>query len=374
MKKPKEECIAMILAGGEGKRLEGLTKQTAKPAVHFGGKYRIIDFPLSNCVNSGMYTVGVITQYQPLELNSYIGMGSAWDLDRRHSGVTILPPYAKKEGGRWYQGTADAIYQNIQFIEQYDPTYVILLSGDHIYKMDYSQMLSFHKEKGADTTIAVIDVPWSETNRFGILKTTEDQWIKEFVEKPIKVTSNLASMGIYIFNWRTLHQLLHEDARNQNSEHDFGKNVIPTMLDNGLLLAAYVFRGYWRDIGTISSLWRANMDLLSDHPEFDLFEEDWKIYSVDLNQPPHYCSPQAKIYDSFINEGSHIEGEVNHSIISSGVSIGQYSVIRDSVIMPNVKIGSHVTIERAIVNTGMMIEKGNYLKTKKSSRITLIGD
>ncbi len=372
--KRRKECVAMLLAGGEGKRLQLLTKNLAKPAVYFGGKYRIIDFPLSNCTNSGIDTVGVLTQYQPLILNSYIGIGSAWSLDRKHGGVSVLPPFQAQEGGDWYKGTADAIYQNVNFIEQYNPKYVLVLSGDHIYKMDYAKMLHFHKEKEADVTISVIEVPWEEASRFGILNTTEDLCIHTFDEKPENPQSNLASMGIYIFNWDLLKRYLTEDASNLRSSHDFGKDVLPKLLDDGKRLFAYQFDGYWKDVGTVESLWEANMDLLDDAPQFNLNDSNWRMYSVNPNQPPQYISQKATVNRALINEGCLVDGSIDHSILFFGVHVGEGSRISDSVIMPNVKIGKNVIIEKAIIGENTVIEDGAVVRAKEGQKITLIGE
>lgn len=354
----KQEMVAMLLAGGEGKRLGPLTRKTAKPAVNFGGKYRIIDFPLSNCTNSGITTVGVLTQYEPLELNRYLGIGSAWDLDRRNGGLAILPPYQAQSGKNWYEGTANAIYRNLSYIDDYDPEYVLILSGDHIYKMDYEKMLDFHKEKQADVTISVMAVPWDEAPRFGILNTSEDLRIKEFDEKPEKPKSNLASMGIYIFNWKVLREHLIQDAEDETSSFDFGKNIIPNTLLDGLNVYAYKFKGYWKDVGTIQSLWEANMDLLEEDPPFDLYDPDWKIYSVNPNQNPQFLGKDACVEQSVINEGCQIEGEVQHSVLFYDVRVGEGSLVKDSVIMPGARIGKDVTIHRAIVASCAVIEDG----------------
>jgi len=348
----------MILAGGQGTRLGILTQNIAKPAVPFGGKYRIIDFTLSNCQNSGIDTVGVLTQYQPLALNSYIGIGSAWDLDLKNGGVSLLPPYVKKKGGEWYKGTANAIFQNIDFIDSYDPEYLLVLSGDHIYKMDYSLMLEFHKTKKADVTISYIEVPWKEASRFGILNVTDDGRIFEFEEKPKKPKSNLASMGIYVFNWNLLKIYLQEDDENLYSSHDFGKDINPKILKDGCKMYAYSFKGYWKDVGTIESLWQANMDLLEDNPKLDLYDTNWQIYSVNPNQPPHYLSNTAKVSRSLISEGCVIHGTVSHSVVFHGVHVGQDSIITDSVIMPNAKIGNNITIKKAIICENVVVADG----------------
>ena len=370
----KKECIAMILAGGQGSRLGILTKRLAKPAVPFGGKYRIIDFTLSNCANSDIDTVGVLTQYKPLVLNSYIGIGRSWNLDRRNGGVTVLPPYVKEQGGEWYKGTANAIYQNIDFIDQHNPENVLVLSGDHIYKMDYGPMLEDHKKRNADATIAVIEVPWEETSRFGIMNTDDLGQIIEFEEKPLHAKNNLASMGIYIFKWSVLKKYLIEDEQTLGSHHDFGKNIIPTMLLRGQRLYAYRFCGYWKDVGTIESFWEANMDLLSDNPQLDLYDPHWRIYSVNPTQPPNYIAPNAKIRRSLINEGCLILGEVENSVIFPGVYVGAGAKIRNSVIMPYVKIGANVCIEKAIVGEASVIRKGCFVGCKNLDDFYFHGD
>lgn len=374
--KRSKEIIAMLLAGGEGKRLGLLTRKLAKPAVPFGGKYRIIDFTLSNCSNSGIYTVGVLTQYQPMTLNSHIGIGVPWDFDRREGGVTILPPFVREQGGKWYRGTANAVYQNINFIEEYNPKYVLIISGDHIYKMDYSQMLEYHKEKGAEITIAVIEVPWEEASRFGIMDADVNGLIKEFQEKPKKPKNNLASMGIYIFDWKILRRYLRKDERNPRSSNDFGKDVIPLMLREGRRLYAYPFKGYWKDVGTIESLWKANMDLLTDNPPLDLYDKDFRIYTVNPNQPPHYLGSRARVICSMINEGCLVQGEVNHSVLFPGVQVGEDSRVKDSIIMPGVKIGKDVFIDRAIVGEGTVIGEGTCIKSSQEDppEIILIRD
>lgn len=353
----KKEIVAMILAGGQGSRLGVLTKNIAKPAVPFGGKYRIIDFPLSNCSNSGIYTVGVLTQYKPLELNAHIGIGNPWDLDRRDGGVRILPPYQKEKGGNWYKGTANAIYQNIEFVDSYDPEYVLVLSGDHIYKMDYSKMLDFHKEKDAEATIAVIDVPKSEANRFGIMNTRDDLSIYEFEEKPRVPKGTLASMGIYIFNWKALKKYLKEDELDKFSSNDFGKNIIPKMINKGDKMVAFPYKGYWKDVGTVESLWEANMDLLIEDNNLCLHDEEWKIYSVNPSSPAQYIGANAEIKNSLVDEGCFIQGEISNSVIFQGVHVGKNSIIIDSVIMPNVKIGDNVVINKAIVGSDAIIRR-----------------
>ena len=351
----KKEIVAMILAGGQGSRLGVLTKDIAKPAVPFGGKYRIIDFPLSNCSNSGINTVGVLTQYKPLDLNAYIGIGDPWDLDRRNGGVTILPPYQGEKGGAWYKGTVNAIYQNIQFVDRYEPEYVLILSGDHIYKMDYYKMLEFHKSHNADATIAVIDVPLEDASRFGIMNTNKDNTIYEFEEKPKNPKSTNASMGVYIFKWSLLKEYLIKDEVDKNSSNDFGKDIIPKMLNSGRKLVAYPFKGYWKDVGTIESLWEANMDLLKLDNELNLYDSEWKIYSENQVRPAQYIGEKSKIANSLIVEGCIVNGDVEDSILSQGVSVGKNTVIKNSVIMPNVKIGDNVVIERAIIGNDSII-------------------
>ncbi|MEC0130977.1 MULTISPECIES: glucose-1-phosphate adenylyltransferase [Paenibacillus] len=352
----KKEMVAMLLAGGQGKRLKGLTKSLAKPAVYFGGTYRIIDFPLSNCSNSGIDTVGVLTQYEPLILHSYIGVGSDWDLNRKNGGVFVLPPHERENGSSWYRGTADAIYRNLKFVDQFDPEHVLILSGDHIYKMDYHAMLQYHKERNADCTISVIDVPLEEASRFGILNTEDDLKIYEFEEKPAQPKSTLASMGVYIFKWEILRKHLLEDGENIGSSHDFGKDIIPLMLEDGNSLFAYPFEGYWRDVGTVASLWEANMDLLSDNPPLNLNDPSWRIFTRNPNQPAQYVAPGAKVSGSIINEGCIVHGEVKHSVLFYGVEVGEGSVITDSVIMPKVKIGKNVRIHKAIISENTVID------------------
>lgn len=358
----RKECIAMILAGGQGSRLGSLTKKIAKPAVPFGGKYRIIDFTLSNCTNSGIDTVGVLTQYNPLVLNATIGIGSPWDLDRKNGGVSILPPYVQAGGGEWYRGTANAIYQNLDFIQQYNPEYVLVLSGDHIYQMDYSKMLEYHKAKNAQVSIAVLEVPWEEANRFGIMATDEQGKIVEFAEKPAEPKSNLASMGIYIFNYDTLKHYLEQDELNPNSSNDFGKNVIPAMLHQGVALYAYRFQGYWKDVGTVESFWQANMDLLADNPVSNLHDPKWRIYCVNADQPPHYIAPEAKVTKALINEGCQVFGQVEQSVLFPGVVVEEGAVIKNSIIMPNVKIGANTVLDQVIVGEETVIGRQCHLQ------------
>lgn len=346
---PKQEVVAMLLAGGQGSRLGVLTRNLAKPAVPFGGKYRIIDFPLSNCVNSGIETVGVLTQYQPLELNDYIGNGQPWDLDSNNAGVHVLPPYQKQKKTDWYKGTANAIYQNIPFIERYNPDYVVVLSGDHIYKMDYSKMLNFHKEKNAACTIAVYEVPMAEASRFGILNTNEDGSIYEFDEKPKKPKSNKASMGIYVFTWEKLRKYLEEDENDPKSQNDFGKNVLPAMLNAGESMFAYRFEGYWKDVGTIESLWESNMDLLDPNIPLDLNDPEWRIYSRNPVMPPHYVAKGATIQNSLAAEGCNVYGTVDFSVLFAGVYVAPGAVVRDSIIMPGSRIEEGATVQYVIV-------------------------
>ena len=353
-----KDCVAMILAGGQGSRLGALTKNVAKPAVPFGGKYRIIDFPLSNCVHSGINTVGVLTQYQPLELNRYIGNGNPWDLDRSHGGVYVLPPYQSAKAGEWYKGTANAIYQNLSFLESFKPENVLILSGDHIYKMHYGEMLKAHKESGAAVTIAVMPVPWEEASRFGIMNVDEEGTITDFEEKPAEPKSNLASMGIYIFTYEVLKKYLEADERDPSSANDFGKNIIPTMLENGEKMVSFRFEGDWKDVGTIHSLWEANMDLVDQPPKFDLNDRSWSIYSRNMALAPHYVGQNAKITNSTVTEGCFIDGEIKHSVIFGGVELGEGSVVSDSVIMPGAKIGKNVVIEKAVIGADAVIGDG----------------
>ena len=353
----KKECVAMLLAGGQGSRLYALTNNIAKPAVPFGAKYRIIDFPLSNCINSGIDTVGVLTQYQPLVLNEYIGNGQPWDLDRNFGGVHVLSPYQKKAKSAWYEGTANAIYQNLNFIKMYNPDYVLILSGDHIYKMDYSKMLRAHIEKGADCTIAAIDVPLKEASRFGILNTNADGSIYEFEEKPKQPKSTLASMGVYIFTAEKMYKYLEEDENDPESSKDFGKNVLPAMLNAGEKMFAYQFEGYWKDVGTISSLWEENMDLLGEEPAFDVSDPSWKIHSRNPLAPPEYLGENSIVKNSMIALGSEVYGTLVNSVISSNVVIEEGAVVEDSVIMSGsvIKKGAHV--KYSIIDEGVVVEE-----------------
>ncbi len=373
----KKRCVAMLLAGGQGSRLMVLTENTAKPAVPFGGKYRIIDFPLSNCVNSKIDTVGILTQYQPLELNEYIGNGQPWGLNSSHGGVQVLPPYAKSKNSEWYKGTANAIYQNIGFIDRYDPDNVLILSGDHIYKMDYAAMLAFHDQHDSDCTIAVRDVPMAEASRFGIMNTLEDGSIYEFEEKPKHPKSTNASMGIYVFKWSVLKKFLEADEANPKSENDFGKNIIPALLDAGHKLYAYEFEGYWKDVGTINSLWEANMDLLGKHPAFDLSGgKGKKIYARNTAKPATFIAKAAELHECFISEGCEIYGMINHSIISTGCTVGKGAEVTDSVIMPDVVIENGAVIRNAIIAEGCHIKAGariGELNADGERRISVIG-
>lgn len=357
---PKKEVVAMLLAGGQGSRLGVLTRKIAKPAVPFGGKYRIIDFPLSNCVNSGIEAVGILTQYQPLVLNEYIGNGQPWDLDGMHSGVNCLSPYQAVDGADWYSGTANAIFQNINYIDRYDPEYVVVLSGDHIYKMDYNKMLEYHKEKNAACTIAVIDVPLEEASRFGILNTHADGEIYEFDEKPEKPKSTHASMGIYIFSYKELRKYLIEDDKNKNSSHDFGKDVLPAMLNAGERMFAYPFEGYWKDVGTIDSLWEANMDLLDPNVTLDLKD----IYSRNPMMPPHFVSNDAVIQNSLVADGCNVYGNLEFSILFSGVTIGKGATINSSIIMPGAVIEEGATVQFAIIAENTVVRKNAVVGAK----------
>lgn len=357
----KTECLAMLLAGGQGSRLGILTKNIAKPAVPYGGKYRIIDFPLSNCINSGIETVGVLTQYQPLELNDYIGNGQPWDLDRAYGGVHILSPYQQIQGTEWYKGTANAIYQNINFIDRYNPEYVAVLSGDHIYKMDYNKMLKFHKEKKADCTIAMLEVPWEEASRFGLMFVNDDGSITDFEEKPKNPKSNKASMGVYIFTWSKLRQYLIDDEANPESHNDFGHNVIPAMHQNGERMFAYKFDGYWKDVGTIDSLWEANLDLLNPKVDLDLSDDSWKIYSRNPVAPPHFVAKTAKVENSMIGEGCYIAGEVDYSILFSNVTVEEGAQVKYSIIMPGTIVKKGAVVEYSIVAENAVIEEGAHV-------------
>lgn len=378
---PKQEVVAMLLAGGQGSRLGVLTQKIAKPAVPYGGKYRIIDFPLSNCVNSGIEAVGVLTQYQPLVLNEYIGNGQPWDLDGMNVGVQVLSPYEKKGGADWYSGTANAIYQNINYIDRYNPEYVVILSGDHIYKMDYSKMVAYHKEHDADCTIAVIDVPLAEASRFGILNTNPDGSIYEFDEKPAHPKSTNASMGIYVFSWDKLRKYLIEDEANPDSSNDFGKDILPKMLADGQRMFAYAFSGYWKDVGTIESLWESNMDLLDPNVTLDLADENWKIYSRNPIVAPHYVSPTGVVQNSLISDGCIIEGNVDFSVLFSNVTIAPGAVVNDSILMPGVVVEEGAVIQYAIVSENAVIKKNAVvgarpedIENKEDWGVAVVGD
>ena len=365
----KKRVVAMLLAGGQGSRLYALTKNVAKPAVPYGGKYRLIDFPLSNCTNSGIDTVGVLTQYQPLVLNEYIGNGEPWDLDKMNGGVHVLPPYETQAGASWYEGTANAIYQNIRFIERYDPKYVVVLGGDHIYKMDYSKMVAFHEENDADCTISVINVPKAEASRFGIMITDDNDQVIDFVEKPKEPKSTLASMGIYVFSWEKLKKYLIENEKDANAKRergekwskDFGKDIITSMLRDKQRLFAYEFEGYWKDVGTLDSLWEANMDLLSPNVPLNLYDPKWKIYSRNNNMPPQYIGEDANIENSMISEGSQINGTVDFSVVFQGVTIEKGATVNYSIIMPGTVIKSGAVVEYAIVGSDSVIENGAHI-------------
>lgn len=370
----QKECVAMLLAGGQGSRLGALTKKIAKPAVAFGGKYRIIDFSLSNCTNSDITTVGVLTQYKPLVLNSYIGTGAAWDLDDAYGGVFILPPYATESGGQWYRGTADAIFRNLDFIDSYNPEYVLIISGDHLYKMDYSLMLDYHKESNADLTISVMEVPMEDACRFGILTADETGKINKFAEKPKNPDSNLASMGIYIFSWPVLKEALLRDGDMTDSDHDFGKNIIPMLLGEGKNLYAYTFSGYWQDVGTIESYYNTNMDLLNPDSEFNIFEEDMKIFSNSNIYPPHYVGSNAVVEDCLVCNGSQIFGKAQHSILSFGIYIEEDAQVIDSILLPGAVIKKGAKVERAIIGENTVVEEGVVFGNCSSDEIAVVGD
>jgi len=370
----KKECVAMLLAGGQGSRLGALTKSIAKPAVAFGGKYRIIDFSLSNCANSNITTVGVLTQYRPLLLNSYIGTGAAWDLDDAYGGVFVLPPYATEDGGQWYRGTADAIYRNMDFVDNYDPDYVLIISGDHLYKMDYSLMLEHHRSANADLTISVMEVPMEDASRFGILTADETGRISKFSEKPKEPDSNLASMGIYIFSWPVLKEALIKDSNDADSDHDFGKNIIPMLLAEGKNLYTYTFTGYWQDVGTIESYYNTNMELLEPDSAFNIFEEDMRVFSNSNIHPPHYIGRDAVVENSLLCNGSEILGTVKHSILSFNVYIGEGAQVIDSILLPGARVMEGAKVERSIIGESSIVEAGAVLGDCNAEKITVIGD
>ena len=377
----KTKCVAMLLAGGQGSRLGVLTKKIAKPAVPYGGKYRIIDFPLSNCTNSGIYTVGVLTQYQPLEINDYIGSGKPWDLDRLSGGVHVLPPYQKSKGGDWYKGTANAIYQNMNFIERYNPEYVLVLSGDHIYKMDYSKMIELHEKEGADATIAVLNVSLEEASRFGIMNADENGVIYEFEEKPKKPKSTLASMGIYVFNWQKLKAYLTADEQNEGSSNDFGKDVIPAMLNAGEKMIVYRFDDYWKDVGTVESLWDANLDLLNPKIDLNLSDRNWKIYSRSHALPPHYIDTEARVENSLITDGCDVAGKLDYSILFENVTVEEGATVEYSLVMPGAVIKKGAKVRYAIVAENSVIGENTVIgKSPEECEdindwgITVIGD
>lgn len=376
----KKMCVAMLLAGGQGSRLGVLTSKIAKPAVPYGGKYRIIDFPLSNCTNSGIDTVGILTQYKPLELNDYVGSGKPWDLDRTHGGVHILPPYQGQSGGDWYKGTANAIYQNLEFIERYDPEYVLILSGDHIYKMDYSKMINAHTESGAACTIAVLEVSMEEATRFGIMNTREDDAIYEFEEKPKAPKSNLASMGIYVFNWKVLKKYLTEDEANPNSSNDFGKDIIPAMLGGGELLKVYRFADYWKDVGTIDSLWEANLDLLNPKIDLNLSDKNWRIYSRSTGMPPQYISENSKVENSLVTDGCEVAGNLDYSILFENVTVEEGATVEYSLVMPGAIIKKGAVVKYSIIAENTIIDENASIgeepapENSKDWGITVIGD
>lgn len=366
------KVVAMLLAGGQGSRLKALTSKIAKPAVPFGGKYRIIDFALSNATNSGISNIGILTQYKPYLLNTHIGIGSAWDYDRNIGGLRILPPFTSEEGGRWYTGTANAVYENIDYLDELEPQYVLILSGDHIYKMDYNQLLNYHKEKKADVTIAVMEVPWEEASRFGIINVDENDKIVEFEEKPPKPKNNMASMGIYMFNWKELRKYLRKDNKDKDSAHDFGKNVLPKMLEEGRRMYAWKFKGYWKDVGTVRSYWESNMDLLDDKNTLNLYDKSWRIYTKNKNLPPQYIAREAIVNNSLINEGCHIMGELNNSILFSEIIVEPGAIINNSVVLSNCTIKSGAVINNAVILEDTVIEENKRIGEIGDNKIYLV--
>lgn len=370
----KKRVVAMLLAGGQGSRLKALTKNVAKPAVSFGGKYKIIDFALSNATNSEIRDIGVLTQYKPFLLNAHLGNGSAWDYNRNNGGLRILSPYSTEEGGRWYEGTANAIYENIDYIESVSPEYVLVLSGDHIYKMDYDELLKYHKEKESTCTIAVMEVPWEEASRFGILNTDENNVIVEFDEKPENPKNNLASMGIYMFNWSVLKEFLIKDAKDENSDHDFGKNVLPAMLEAGNKMCAWKFDGYWKDVGTVRSYWEANLDLLKDDNELDLYDRNTRIYTKARNLPPHYIAENGIIKKSLVNEACRIYGRVENSVLSSSVIVEEDAEVYNSVILANVHIKKGAKIYNAVINEDIVVDENQEIGKKDDKNVYLVSN
>lgn len=370
----ENKVVAMLLAGGQGSRLKALTKKVAKPAVPFGGKYRIIDFALSNATNSGISDIGILTQYKPYLLNTHIGIGTAWDYDRNVGGLRVLPPFTSEDGGRWYTGTANAIFENIDFIDELDPQFVLILSGDHIYKMNYNLLLKAHKEKGADVTLAVMEVPWDEASRFGIVNVNEENKIVEFDEKPAKPKNNMASMGIYMFNWKDLRKYLNKDHKNKESDNDFGKNILPMMLNDNKSMYAWSFKGYWKDVGTVRSYWESNMDLLDPNNELDIYDKSWRIYTRNKNLPPHYIARGSVVNNSLINEGCIIRGEVNNSILFSEVVIDRGAKVNNSVILSDCIIKAGAEINNAVILEGVTIKEGEVIGAVGDGNIYLVSE
>jgi len=370
----ESKVVAMLLAGGQGSRLKTLTKKIAKPAVPFGGKYRIIDFALSNAANSGIDDIGILTQYKPYLLNSHIGIGSSWDYDRNMGGLRILPPFTSEDGGRWYTGTANAVFENIDFLDEMNPEYVLILSGDHIYKMDYSELLRAHKEKGADVSIAVMEVPWEDASRFGIVNVNEENKIVEFEEKPENPKNNMASMGIYMFNWKELREYLIKDDENPDSDNDFGKNVLPMMLEEGRKMYAWVFDGYWKDVGTVKSYWEANMDLLDPLNTLDLYDKDWRIYTRTRNLPPQYLARGSVVKNALVNEGCYIRGTLKNSILFSDVVIEEEAVVIDSVVHSDCVIEKGAKVYRTVISEGMTVKAGEVIGREDSENIYLVSE